>query len=117
MSEGETATLTDAQKARIERNRIKALSLKQAKLVSHPYALAKKDTNAGDATTSIIKVQGSKYIDSGGGFLIEQPVQASQTLENKGTAGSTGNAVNVVHESIAMNLYNIRNVYSVVMRS
>ena len=42
MSEGETSTLTDAQKARIERNRIKALSLKQAKLVCHPYALAKK---------------------------------------------------------------------------
>lgn len=38
----ETSTLTDAQKARIERNRIKALSLKQAKLVSHPYALSKK---------------------------------------------------------------------------
>lgn len=42
MSEEKTVALTDAQKARIERNRIKALSLKQAKLVSHPYALTKK---------------------------------------------------------------------------
>lgn len=28
--------------------------------------------------TSVIKVQGTKYVDSGGGFLIEQPVTASQ---------------------------------------
>lgn len=42
MSEEKSTTLTDAQKARIERNRAKALCLKQAKLVSHPYAMAKK---------------------------------------------------------------------------
>lgn len=41
MSEQKSVTLTDAQKARIERNRAKALCLKQAKLVSHPCALAK----------------------------------------------------------------------------
>uniref|UniRef100_A0A1A9V625 XPA C-terminal domain-containing protein n=1 Tax=Glossina austeni TaxID=7395 RepID=A0A1A9V625_GLOAU len=66
--------LTEAQKARIERNKAKALSLRQAKLVSHPHSLTKKDTNAGDVPSSIIKVQGVKYVDSGGGFLIEQSV-------------------------------------------
>lgn len=42
MSEEKPVSLTEAQKARIERNRAKALSLKQAKLVSHPYAINKK---------------------------------------------------------------------------
>lgn len=42
MTEVSEKKLTEAQKARIERNRAKALSLRQAKLVSHPYALARK---------------------------------------------------------------------------
>uniref|UniRef100_A0A1B0ARK1 XPA C-terminal domain-containing protein n=1 Tax=Glossina palpalis gambiensis TaxID=67801 RepID=A0A1B0ARK1_9MUSC len=76
MADAATA-LTEAQKARIERNKAKALSLRQAKLVSHPHSLTKKDTNAGDVPSSIIKVQGVKYVDSGGGFLIEQPVAST----------------------------------------
>lgn len=36
-----------------------------------------RDVNSLDGT-SVIKVQGTKYVDSGGGFLIEQPVTASQ---------------------------------------
>uniref|UniRef100_A0A1B0GA41 F-actin-capping protein subunit alpha n=1 Tax=Glossina morsitans morsitans TaxID=37546 RepID=A0A1B0GA41_GLOMM len=71
--------LTEAQKARIERNKAKALSLRQAKLVSHPHSLTKKDTNAGDVPSSIIKVQGVKYVDSGGGFLIEQSVGSTNS--------------------------------------
>ncbi|XP_075168550.1 DNA repair protein complementing XP-A cells homolog Xpac [Haematobia irritans] len=86
--------LTDAQKARIERNRAKALCLKQSKLVSHPYALARKDVNAGDGTSSVIKVQGTKYVDSGGGFLIEQPVTSN------GTAGTE--QPNLVDDAIAI---------------
>ncbi|XP_017155531.1 DNA repair protein complementing XP-A cells homolog [Drosophila miranda] len=74
------STLTTAQKSRIERNLAKAQKLREAKLVSHPYRELGK--NLGDTQleegpsqgTSVIKVQGTKYIDSGGGFLLEQPV-------------------------------------------
>lgn len=37
MSESEKVKLTDAQRARIERNRQKALLLKQARLTAKPY--------------------------------------------------------------------------------
>ncbi|CAD7088076.1 unnamed protein product [Hermetia illucens] len=60
--------LSEAQKARIERNRIKALHLRQAKLISHPYA------KVDDKAQTTIKIQGTKYIDSGGGFLVEEPI-------------------------------------------
>nr|CAD7458328.1 unnamed protein product [Timema tahoe] len=60
--------LTDYQRARIERNRQKALLLKHSKLIPHPYA--RIDTEA--AEKSIIKVQGKKVIDTGGGFLLEE---------------------------------------------
>lgn len=38
MSEAPVAPLTDAEKQRIERNRQRAISLKNAKLAAHPYA-------------------------------------------------------------------------------
>ncbi|XP_036331058.1 DNA repair protein complementing XP-A cells homolog [Rhagoletis pomonella] len=72
MTETGGRVLTDAEKARIERNRIKALHLRQAKLVAHPYQ--KKNINSVAGEESVIKVQGAKYIDSGGGFLLEQAV-------------------------------------------
>lgn len=39
-SESTKSTLTDAERARIERNRQRALHLKASKLISHPYAKA-----------------------------------------------------------------------------
>ncbi|KAH8290085.1 hypothetical protein KR044_009635, partial [Drosophila immigrans] len=74
--------LTNAQKARIERNQAKAQKLREAKLVSHPYKnitnVSRYSGAAGEdqagGQQGVIKVQGTKYIDSGGGFLLEQPV-------------------------------------------
>lgn len=40
ISNTDNAPLTEAQKARINRNRERALHLKAAKLTSHPYAKA-----------------------------------------------------------------------------
>ncbi|XP_017851240.1 DNA repair protein complementing XP-A cells homolog [Drosophila busckii] len=74
-----TSKLTNAQRLRIERNQAKAKKLKEAKLVAHPSAtfqnnnVTEERPSAGQGN-SIIKVQGTKYIDSGGGFLLEQPV-------------------------------------------
>nr|CAG4650658.1 EOG090X0KP6 [Sida crystallina] len=59
--------MTDFQKARMERNRQKALLLRQARLQAHPY----KNISKGD-TTSVIHISNSRMIDTGGGFLIEQ---------------------------------------------
>ncbi|KAH8400271.1 hypothetical protein KR215_009681 [Drosophila sulfurigaster] len=85
--------LTNAQKARIERNQAKAQKLREAKLVSHPY---KNITNTGISgeeqigqANAIIKVQGTKYIDSGGGFLLEQPVLP---ITGKNANGDTAEA-------------------------
>ncbi|KAH8295587.1 hypothetical protein KR018_006709 [Drosophila ironensis] len=75
------SNLTQAQKARIERNLAKAQKLREAKLVAHPFKDLSKNQSGchAEAVLSsqgapVIKVQGSKYIDSGGGFLLEQPV-------------------------------------------
>ncbi|XP_017113424.1 DNA repair protein complementing XP-A cells homolog [Drosophila elegans] len=73
--------LTNAQKARIERNLAKAQKLREAKLVLHPFKDLASNKDGGmhpeaalSQGSSVIKVQGTKYIDSGGGFLLEQPV-------------------------------------------
>ncbi|XP_034669470.1 DNA repair protein complementing XP-A cells homolog [Drosophila subobscura] len=74
------SNLTTAQRSRIERNLAKAQRLREAKLVSYPYKelgnhLGDTQPEGGPSQgASVIKVQGTKYIDSGGGFLLEQPV-------------------------------------------
>ncbi|CAK9805930.1 DNA repair protein complementing XP-A cells homolog [Anthophora quadrimaculata] len=56
-------------KERAERNRQKALLLKKSKVVCHPYT---KGENRDGVKDRLIKVQGQRVIDSGGGFLIEE---------------------------------------------
>ncbi|EFX89375.1 hypothetical protein DAPPUDRAFT_220521 [Daphnia pulex] len=71
------SSLSAFQKARIERNRQKALLLRQARLQAHPY----KNGNAGEEH-SVIRVQNSRLIDSGGGFLIdEKDLEEEQSKE------------------------------------
>lgn len=60
-----------------------------------------RDTNAQEGTTSIIKVQGTKYIDSGGGFLIEEPVHSSQNPKDN-VAQCQGEIPKIVNEAIAI---------------
>lgn len=59
----ETA-LSDKQRARIERNRQRALLLRSARLTSHPYAESADKKK-------LVTVGGSRLVDSGGGFLLE----------------------------------------------
>ncbi|ELU03972.1 hypothetical protein CAPTEDRAFT_219337 [Capitella teleta] len=56
--------LSDSQVARIERNRQKALLLRQARLASRPYALDKQSREGKKAVT--------KVTDTGAGFFIEE---------------------------------------------
>ncbi|KZC12824.1 PREDICTED: DNA repair protein complementing XP-A cells homolog [Dufourea novaeangliae] len=56
-------------KERAKRNREKALLLRKAKIVSHPYLRGENGDSANGKTK---KVQVQRVIDSGGGFLIEE---------------------------------------------
>ncbi|EDV92263.1 DNA repair protein complementing XP-A cells homolog [Drosophila grimshawi] len=99
-----SSKLTNAQKARIERNQAKAQKLREAKLVSHPNKSNIQNINAneerpiGDQTNNVIKVQGTKYIDSGGGFLLEQPVLANKTTGSEADAA----VVPIIDDAIAI---------------
>ncbi|XP_055916621.1 DNA repair protein complementing XP-A cells homolog isoform X2 [Eupeodes corollae] len=75
-SEKKETKLTAAQISRIERNRVKAQNLRKGKLVSNPYSLNKTDLDV--PGSSVFKVQSTRFVDSGGGFLIEAPLTASQ---------------------------------------
>jgi len=66
-TEGNEKELTAFQKAKIERNRQRALLLRQARLQAHPYK-SRTDT----VGNSVVIIQNSKLIDTGGGFLIDE---------------------------------------------
>lgn len=63
-------------KERAERNRQKALLLKKSKIVTHPYARENSESTKG----RLLKVQGQRVIDSGGGFLIEENDELEQQM-------------------------------------
>ena len=74
--------LTDKQKARIERNRQRAILLRNARLTNHPYA--GKSTNISERSENSSGVtSGSRRIDTGGGFLldIDDQIEAEKELD------------------------------------
>lgn len=66
--------LTEAQKSRVERNRQKALALKQARLTSRPYPEPKKfiDPLEGDGGGKKSGQHETKLVDTNAGFFIEE---------------------------------------------
>ncbi|XP_012526908.1 DNA repair protein complementing XP-A cells homolog [Monomorium pharaonis] len=73
---GDNAEMERQLKERAEKNRQKALLLKKSKIVTHPYAKESSDSTKG----RMIKVQGKRVIDSGGGFLIEENDELEQQM-------------------------------------
>nr|CAG4652347.1 EOG090X0KP6 [Triops cancriformis] len=63
-----TRTLTTHEKAKVERNRQRALMLRQARLQSHPYKNAQCEK---EFEGTVIRVQNRKLVDTGGGFLLD----------------------------------------------
>ncbi|XP_015754045.1 PREDICTED: DNA repair protein complementing XP-A cells-like isoform X2 [Acropora digitifera] len=64
--------LSDAQKARIERNRQRALTLRNARLSNRPYPVTKSRDSASAATQDLVASGSSaRVIDTGGGFLLD----------------------------------------------
>ena len=66
--------LTDAQRAKIERNRQKALLLKQARLAKMPTVPTGGADDEGGFSGAKKNEKMTRVIDSGGGFLIEEEV-------------------------------------------
>jgi DNA-repair protein complementing XP-A cells len=80
--------LSNAQKALIERNRQKALLLRNSRLSSRPYPQKSKDDESRTfevgATCSSSGVSLSRVVDTGGGFLLdaEKEEELSRPLRN-----------------------------------
>lgn len=72
--------LSAEDRRRIEENRKRAIDLRKARLTSHPYG-DKRPQETAVAVNNVIKVSGTKYIDSGGGFLIEQRTCVDPALD------------------------------------
>ncbi|XP_053149481.1 DNA repair protein complementing XP-A cells isoform X2 [Hemicordylus capensis] len=68
---GETPALSAAMKAKIERNRQRALMLRQARLATRPYP---------SAGSSKVKAP-PKIIDTGAGFFLEEEEEEEHTVE------------------------------------
>ncbi|GAB6019593.1 hypothetical protein CHUAL_001160 [Chamberlinius hualienensis] len=66
--------LSDSERATIERNRQHALLLRQARLASHPYL---------DKDSCVTRIEGSKLIDSGSGFFIEESALSGSSSQSK----------------------------------
>lgn len=62
--------LSMGQKARIEKNKLKALALKKSRLLAHPY------NKSGGVKASVVKEK--KLVDGGGGFFIEEDDEAPE---------------------------------------
>ncbi|EAA04751.3 AGAP007566-PA [Anopheles gambiae str. PEST] len=77
--------LSEYQRRRIEENRQKAINLRQARLLTHPYNSSdrKQPTETAVSVNNVIKVSGTKYMDSGGGFLIEQRTNPTEEEANQ----------------------------------
>ncbi|XP_012061820.1 PREDICTED: DNA repair protein complementing XP-A cells homolog [Atta cephalotes] len=75
MSENNTE-IEKQLKERAERNRQRALLLKKSKVVTHPYARE----NNGSTKGRMLKIQGQRVIDGGGGFLIEENDELEQQM-------------------------------------
>jgi len=67
---GEKRVLSQSEKDRAERNRLKALTLKKSRVLSHPY-LKNKESNVNTH-------KAPKQVDTGGGFFIEEDQENEQ---------------------------------------
>ena len=85
--------LTDAQRARIERNRQRALMLRNARLLNRPYPETKLQ-NAARNCSSDNEVSAmnsvSRVVDTGGGFLLESEDQDTLTKTPKAIVEEPG---------------------------
>ena len=68
MSGEEVQELSHAQRARAERNRQKALLLRQARLTAQPYSRS----DQGLSLDRVVRLHNTKLVDTGAGFFLEE---------------------------------------------
>ncbi|XP_007498101.2 DNA repair protein complementing XP-A cells [Monodelphis domestica] len=80
---GEPAELPASVRAKIERNRQRALMLRQARLAARPYPPAARAQSSGSVGgAGITKVQSApKIIDTGGGFFLEEEEEEERQID------------------------------------
>ena len=76
--EDDTTELSVAQKVRMERNRQRALLLRSSRLTAHPYAPAVGTD--GVTTGKKVHLGGTRMVDSGGGFFVDEEEQNEHVL-------------------------------------
>ncbi len=64
--------MSEGQKSRAEKNRLKALALKKARLTSRPYPEQKKFVDPLDELAGPSKKSETKLVDTNAGFFIEE---------------------------------------------
>jgi len=64
--------MSEGQKSRAEKNRLKALALKKARLTSRPYPEQKKFVDPLDDLAGPSKKSETKLVDTNAGFFIEE---------------------------------------------
>ena len=90
MSEGK---LSAAQRARVERNRQRALMLRNARLSSRPYP---ETGGSQGGVSAVVSSTSGRLVDTGGGFLLdsEENEEAmgvpNNFVEDPGTSVTTG---------------------------
>ena len=67
-----SSTLSASQKARMEKNRLKAVSLKHARLLAHPYQKNSSSKSEENPLEKKVCEREKKLVDSGAGFFIEE---------------------------------------------
>jgi hypothetical protein len=71
LEETSSSQMTEVQKARAEKNRLKALSLKKARLTARPYPEPKKHVDPLDEGKKSSQHE-TKLVDTNAGFFIEE---------------------------------------------
>lgn len=90
--------LTDAQKARIERNRQRALMLRNARLSSRPYPEIRSHDQESTRTSQV-----STAIDTGGGFLLDPDDEETLDTAQKNLVEDPGKCISLLCSVVRQN--------------
>ena len=90
--------LTDAQKARIERNRQRALMLRNARLSSRPYPEIRPHDQESTRTSQVSTSNATTAhaIDTGGGFLLDPDDEETLDTAQKNIVEDPGKCISLL---------------------
>ena len=97
--------LTDAQKARIERNRQRALMLRNARLSSRPYPEIRSHDQESTRTSQVSTSNATTAhaIDTGGGFLLDPDDEETLDIAQKNLVEDPGKCISLLCSVVRQN--------------